>query len=139
MLRLELGAQGARIAARRGCRARLERIVISGSDQQGRRQLLRRQGSSQAASERFFRRLRCTGGIAARQLIDTAIRNRSQEMAQVEAVSNKIIGQKAQYVGLAGRIGVVHLVDRLDQTPAKELRPNIIDGGTLEERLIAVD
>src|SRR5205809_882120 len=95
MLRLELGAQGARIAARRGCRARLERIVISGSDQKGRCELLRRQGSNQAASERFFRRLRCTGGIAARQLIDTAIRNRSQEMAQVEAVSNKIIGQKS--------------------------------------------
>src|SRR5437588_4231400 len=76
---------------------------------------------------------------AAGQLIRAAADNAPDEVTQIKLVRHKIVREKIQHVGMAGRVRFVHLVDRLNQAAAEQLGPNIVDSGTFEERLLAVD
>ncbi len=60
----------------------------------------------------------------------------ADEATQVEAVRGEVVGQQLQGRG-GGRVGL-QVIDRLDQRPAEHQRPDAVDGGAGEIRILRI-
>ena len=64
---------------------------------------------------------------AKRQLIRSRFTNRPQDVLGVKAAVDKVLGQGAEQFGVRGWIAGADVVDRFDDSRAKQVTPQAID------------
>ena len=79
-------------------------------------------------------RVQRVGGRA--ELIGAAVQDRADQLLEVVAVLDEVGREAVEQLVVAGGVGVAEVVDRLDDPPADQVKPDPVDQALGEERVV---
>src|SRR5262249_24321254 len=115
--------------------SRRPRLLVAGRLGQALEELLGGQSFERHAGESPWVFL---SGLAdhAGPLIRLAVRDCPHEELEVEALSSELFGQLIEQLRMAGRVLLAELVDGVHQPDTEEVRPDTVNGGAGEPRVV---
>ena len=73
------------------------------------------------------------------ELVRPALADRLDQVLQAVLVVDQVLGQGVEQLGVRRRVGDAHVVQRIDDAAAEEVRPVAVGHGPGEERVLRVD